>query len=83
LGRVDAIVFTGGIGERDYNARKAITKNREILGIAIDEKLNDGIISEPKDISAKSAKVKTLVIPTNEELEIAKQSLEIAGTSKG
>jgi acetate kinase len=77
LGRVDALVFTGGIGERDYAARAAITEGLGSLGITIDAKLNDGIISQPRDISAPGARVRTLVIPTNEELEIARQALSV------
>jgi acetate kinase len=85
LGRVDAIVFTGGIGERDFDARLAITSGLENLGIKIDKKLNGsdratGIITEPRDISSKSAKVRTIVVPTNEELEIARQAYLVANS---
>ena len=70
LGRVDAVVFTAGIGENDKTLRKEVAGDLEILGLAIDDEKNS-IRGEEIDISAPGAKVKTLVIPTNEELMIA------------
>jgi acetate kinase len=70
MGGVDAIVFTGGIGENDGANRAKITSNLEYMGIKIDAEANK-VRGEVKDISASDAKVKTLVIPTNEELMIA------------
>lgn len=79
LGGVDCLVFTAGLGENDGNMRKAITEGLEFLGIEIDEELNslknDGSI---RDITAKNGKVKVLVIPTNEELVIARDTLALA-----
>lgn len=77
LGRVDAIVFTGGIGERGYKIRQQIMDNLGNLGITIDEKLNYGEIKQPKRISTSNSKIAVLVIPTNEELEIARQVIEV------
>ena len=70
MGGVDAIVFTGGIGENDGTNRARITSNLEYMGVKIDAEANK-VRGEVKDISASDAKVKTLVIPTNEELMIA------------
>ena len=70
LGKLDAVVFTAGIGENDKALRKAVAGDLEILGLAIDDEKNS-IRGEEIDISAPGAKVKTLVIPTNEELMIA------------
>ena len=69
---VDAVVFTAGIGENDRELREAICKNMSYLGIEIDEKINATCPrGEIADISASGAKVKTFVIPTNEEYMIA------------
>ena len=72
---VDCIVFTAGIGENTTVVRSAICKDMDFLGIKIDEAKNntknDGTI---RDITADGAKVKVLVIPTNEELVIARET---------
>lgn len=70
MGGVDAIVFTAGIGENDKVLRKAVTDDMAFLGIAIDDEKN-AIRGQEIDISAQNATVKTLVVPTNEELMIA------------
>ncbi len=70
LGRVDAVVFTAGVGENDKELRKYVAGDLEILGLKIDDEKNS-VRGEEIDISAPGAKVKTLVIPTNEELMIA------------
>lgn len=69
MGGVDAIIFTAGVGENDAKTRSEIVEGLEFLGIAIDQDKNNtrGTV----DISAEGAKVKTLAIPTNEELMIA------------
>ena len=69
MGGVDAVVFTAGVGENDAATRKAITDGLGFLGIEIDEAKNSA--RGTVDITAEGAKVKTLVIPTNEELMIA------------
>ena len=69
---VDALVFTAGIGENDRELRAAVCKDMSYLGVAIDEETNATCPrGEIADISAKDAKVKTFVIPTNEEYMIA------------
>lgn len=70
MGGVDAVVFTGGIGENDGANRKAITEGLEFMGIKVDDAKN-GVRGKLADISADGAACKTLVIPTNEELMIA------------
>jgi len=67
---VDAIVFTAGVGENNCLARKMITDGMGFMGIEIDAEKN-AKRGEELDISAPNAKVRTLVIPTNEELTIA------------
>lgn len=75
MGGVDAIVFTAGVGENDSETRAAIVEGLEFMGIKIDSEKNNtrGTV----DISADDATVKTLVIPTNEELMIAIDTLNL------
>lgn len=79
MGGVDAIVFAGGIGENNPHYRSRVAKNLEFLGVKIDESINEKAkrTSVEYDISAPDAKVKMLVIPTNEELMIAKDTKEL------
>ncbi len=74
LGRVDAIVFTGGIGENDAEIRSRTCAGLERLGIQIDRDVNALESTLERAISTPASEVKLLVIPTNEELEIAQQS---------
>lgn len=68
---MDAIIFTGGIGENQINIRKGICEKLKVLGVQIDEVANN-MRGEEKLISTKESKVRVYVIPTNEELMIAK-----------
>ena len=70
---IDYLVFTGGIGENQINIRKWICEQLEFMGILIDEEANN-IRGEEKLISKPESKVKIFVIPTNEELMIAKET---------
>lgn len=76
MGGVDAIVFTGGIGENSPDVRKKTCEGLEFLGIKIDEEKNNSSEKE-KIITTDDSKVKVLVIPTNEELVIALDTAEI------
>ena len=79
MGGVDAIVFAGGIGENNPHYRSRVAKNLEFLGVKVDEELNEKAkrTSVEYNISAPDAKVQMLVIPTNEELMIAKDTEEL------
>jgi acetate kinase len=77
MGGVDAIVFTGGIGENDVQTRVNVLKDFEYLGVDIDDKLNSTIRGKEIEISTKDSKVKVLIVPTNEELVIARDAYEI------
>ncbi len=77
LNGLDAIVFTAGIGENSDFMRQLACENLDFLGIQLDEEKNSVRSKEIRDISTVSSKVKILVIPTNEELEIAKQSFDL------
>jgi len=73
LNGLDAIVFTGGVGENDSLTRKLVTANLEWLGIIPDEEKNELRINGIHEINTSESKVKILIVPTNEELEIASQ----------
>ena len=73
---VDAIVFTAGVGENDKRTRKDICSALTFLGIKIDDTANDKR-GEEVVISTPDSKVKVMVIPTNEELKIAQETLEL------
>jgi acetate kinase len=75
LGRVDAVVFTGGIGENDALTRARSCSGLEALGIYLDEQANASAERGERAISSAESPVKLLVIPTNEELEIAREAL--------
>ena len=77
MGGLDAIVFTAGIGENTATIRKAITDGQEFLGIKIDDEKNQ-VRGQECDISAADARVKTLVIPTDEEMMIAMDTARLA-----
>ncbi len=79
MGGVDAIVFCGGIGENNPGLRANVVKNLEFLGAKIDPELNAKakVTSVENDVSTPDSKVKVLVIPTNEELMIARDTLEL------
>ena len=71
---IDAIVFTGGIGENQINVRKSVCENLEFMGVRIDDILNNGE-AEEKEISKPESKVKVFVIPTDEEMMIAQETM--------
>ena len=73
LNGIDGIIFTAGVGENDLKMRAAVCTQLEYLGIEIDLIKNRNYKGELLDISAENSKVKILVIPTNEEYEIANQ----------
>jgi acetate kinase len=83
LGTVHALVFTAGIGENDGLSRAGICAGLDGLGIAIDPEKNAARLSEARDISASEARVRTLVIPTNEELAIAESTLRVLEKNTG
>jgi acetate kinase len=73
LNGLDAIVFTAGVGENDVDTRKRISSGMQFLGIHLDEEKNKTTSTAIKEINKNDSPVKILVIPTNEELEIAQQ----------
>jgi acetate kinase len=82
LGRVDAVVFTGGIGENSAPVRSSICRGLEHMGIIVDEGRNSAVKGNVAEIENDGARIKILVVRTDEEYEIAHQtvhSLEKSG----
>jgi acetate kinase len=77
LGRVDAVVFTAGVGENAVSVRVAAMSGLESLGIELDRTLNAARSHEPRLVSAGGSRVAVAVVPTDEELEIAGQTFEM------
>lgn len=73
---IDSIIFTGGVGENQVNIRKGICEQLKFMGVELDNERNQ-IRSEEKLISKDTSKVKVYVIPTNEELMIAKETQKL------
>lgn len=77
LGGVDVIVFTGGVGENKDDSREAACEGLEFMGVKLNKELNKTIHGEEAVISTPDSKVKVVVIPTDEELMIATDTLNI------
>lgn len=78
MGGVDVIVFTAGIGENGMELRENVMEGFDFLGAVIDKEKNK-VRGKERDISAQDSRVKVLVIPTNEEIVIARDTLELIG----
>ena len=74
LGGADCLVFTAGIGEHDAYVRKCVAEGLEYMGVSVDLDKNENVGGGITDITGKNSKVKVLVIPTNEELVIARDT---------
>lgn len=77
LNGLDAILFTGGIGENDSAMREMICDNLDILGISLDSEENRAPSRNLRAVSTMDSRVKILIVPTNEEMEIARQSYAV------
>lgn len=73
---IDYIVFTGGVGENQINIRKGICEKLEFMGVKVDVDANN-MRGEEKEISAPDSKIKVYVVPTNEELMIARETARL------
>lgn len=78
MGGCDCIVFTAGIGEHDEYVRECIAKDLEYMGVVVDFEKNNNPTDGICDITGEGSKVKVLIIPTNEELVIARDTAELA-----
>lgn len=74
---LDAVIFTAGIGENSAYLRELVCSEMDFLGIELDAEKNNQRSNELREIHKSSSRVKILVIPTNEELEIAKQTFQL------
>lgn len=79
LGGVDAIVFTGGIGEHSELIRGLVMEDMEYLGVEFDKEKNCSYRDGTAEISSPNSKVKVIILPTNEELSIARETKELIG----
>lgn len=79
---LDAILFTGGIGENSSEVRGAVCENMSFYGIEIDEELNKSIHGKLVKLSTENSKVEVWVVPTNEELLIARDTLAVVEGNK-
>ena len=79
IGGADAIIMTGGIGENSSEARERIVGRLSALGIKLDKKVNAKTRGTVTTISTKDSKIPVIVLPTNEELMIAKDTVKVLG----
>ncbi|GAB3462285.1 acetate kinase [Streptomonospora sediminis] len=79
LGRCDALVFTAGVGENDARMRERALAGLDNLGLAVDPRRNAAERTGERAVSPEGAAIPVLVIPTDEELEIADRTLELVG----
>ncbi|MDD4839455.1 MAG: acetate kinase [Clostridia bacterium] len=79
LGGVDAIIFTGGIGEHSDLTRELVMENMEYLGVDLNKEKNLNYEEGVWELSTQKSKVKVLILPTNEELSIARETKELVG----
>jgi len=77
MGGVDIIVFSGGIGENNVKIREKICSDLEFMGIILNYEINSRVKGEMQEISAHYSKVKVIIVPTNEELVIARETLTL------
>ena len=76
LGGVDVITFSGGIGENSVEIRAAVLRNLSAFGVEVDEARNNSIKCEGV-ISADNSAVKVLVVPANEEIVVARETVAV------
>ncbi len=77
MGGIDVLTFTAGIGENDIDLRREVCEHLEPFGVMIDEEANATRASDPVTISKRGSSIRVMIVPTNEELAIAKQALTL------
>ena len=82
MGGLDAIVFTAGIGENSWYCRQEISRRLKVLGVEIDEEFNKKTRGQLKELSTPKSKVKVYIIPTDEEVMIARDVVRIVKKAK-
>ena len=74
---VDAVIFTGGIGERSPEVREKAIGGLEFMGIELDQERNQALTDGEGEVSTDNSKVRVLVVPTNEEKTIARDVVRV------
>ncbi len=82
MGGLDHIIFTGGIGENSPRVREKTCEKMQFLGVELDKDKNSSVIGIESDISTPNSRVKVMVIPTNEELVIARDTLRLVNKAE-
>ncbi|MDK8319188.1 acetate/propionate family kinase [Actinobaculum massiliense] len=82
LGGLDAITFTAGVGENDNIVRARVLDRLAPFGVRYDAEKNDTRSKEPREISTEDSSVRVFIVPTNEELEIARQATDLVNSEK-
>ncbi|ANE36040.1 acetate kinase [Campylobacter iguaniorum] len=82
LGEINAIIFTAGIGENDARVREAVCSGLEIFGIRMDKDKNAAPHDEPRRVGLPETKVRIIIVPTDEELAIAEDTVRIINSCK-
>jgi acetate kinase len=77
MGGVDAVIFTGGIGQRSPEVREQALASLEFMGIELDREKNAAATDDEAEISTDTSKVRVLVVPTNEEKTIARDVVRV------
>ncbi|MEQ8552175.1 MAG: acetate kinase [Cyclobacteriaceae bacterium] len=80
LGRLDALIFTAGVGENSSFIRDRVCQNLSILGVELDDTLNHAKTEGIKEIQSPGAPTRVMIVPTNEELHIANQVFDLIGS---
>jgi acetate kinase len=79
---IDVLVFTAGVGENSVLLRQTVCKQLTFFGVDLDEERNQSISSDERRISTTASRVEVLVIPTNEELMIARETYRLVNNEK-
>jgi acetate kinase len=77
MGGVDAVIFTGGIGQKSTEVREAALGGLEFMGIELDTARNDAVTDGEGEISTDGSRVRVMVVPTNEEKTIARDVIRV------
>lgn len=77
MGGIDVLTFTAGVGEKGQDSREAICENLKIFGIKLDKEKNQMVKGQEAKVSSEDSKVIVYVVPTNEELMIAKETMKL------
>jgi acetate kinase len=80
MGGIDLVVFTGGIGENDYELRTLVCEGLGFMGIEIDERANRSTQGMQRDISSKDSRTRVLVVPSDEEVAIFRETIRVVAT---